>query len=187
MRKTDKPSTSKWTPSSLVTRSEVRPNLAAILRHTEKGNQVRVGSSEKSAYSAFVSCEEFKRKRRSFAGELGEIDVEEFRRNWPREREHVENTGSALRILRKGVPVAIFCPTTRAFEKKVARTIETVNKSRIERRVAGLESRIAALKERTLDEKDVKEFRQAMGLMRELLKEWRKTQGLPGTPNPSGN
>ncbi len=165
----------------------MRPHLAAIIRHVRAGNEVMVGGSEKTAWSCFVSLEEFQRRQSFYRVKPQEIDVEEMRRCWSRERELVENSGLPVRILRKGEPFAMFIPTRRALEKKVPRTLETLDRSEIEtldrlgQRVTKLEAAIDALSQRTLDEEAMREFRQAIGVTRVVLRQWRESQGLPGS------
>ena len=79
-------------------------------------------------------------------------------------------------------------PTRRALEKKVRRIQEVLGKSEIEllhkldQRVTNLEAGIDVLKERMLDGEAMKEFRQIMGVGRAIFKQWRESQGLPGSP-----
>jgi PHD/YefM family antitoxin component YafN of YafNO toxin-antitoxin module len=167
---------SRWPVPKVVARSQVRPHLAQIVRHVAAGNEVMVGSSAEKAYSAFVPPAEFQRRRLPLAAK--EIDIDELRRNWSREREQVENTGRPISILRKREPAVVFIPTPRALEKKVARTIETLRHAELGL-LHDLKERVQALEERMLDAEEMKEFRRAMGIMRVVLNDWREKQGHP--------
>jgi len=182
---------STWRVPPVISRSDVRPHLAAIVRHAAAGNGVLVGPSDKLAFSAFVSEAEFERRQASYRAKSRDIDIEALRQHWSREREQVENTGGPLIILRKGEPVAALVPTTRALQKKVPRTLATLEMSHInllhqlDQRVIALEGHVSALMNGTLNSESLKELRQTMAVARVVLKEWRDKQGYDGEP-PAG-
>jgi antitoxin (DNA-binding transcriptional repressor) of toxin-antitoxin stability system len=112
-----------WKVPSAVPKSEVRAHLAAIVRHAAAENEVCVGRSRDTAYSAFVSPAGFRRKRSSFHVSQLEVDIDELRRNWSRHREGVENSGRPLCILRKGKAIAMLIPTPRHQTMGIARVV----------------------------------------------------------------
>ncbi|MGH7100429.1 MAG: hypothetical protein ACREE4_22670 [Stellaceae bacterium] len=132
----------------VVPRSEARPHLAAIVRHVAAGNEVLVGSSEKTAYSKFISLDEFERQRKSFSASPIDVNIDDLRRRWSFEREQVENSGRPVCILLKGEPSVAFVPTPHAMKKKIARTREALGQTHIETQIEQLSRSIAALKRR---------------------------------------
>jgi len=183
--------TRPWKVPRNVPRSNVRAHLAGSTRHAAAGNEVFVGTSEDSAFSAFISEAEFERRQMSFPIKSREMDIEALRTNWSREREQVENTGGPLKVLRKKECVAVFVPTRRALDKKVPQTLATLKMShldllhRLDHRVATLETTIHDLTDGILSPENLKELRQTMAISNVILREWRKLQGHNGEP-PSG-
>lgn len=183
-----------WRVPAAVPRSEVRAHLAAIVRHVGAGNVVHVGTSQENAYSVFIPLDELKAKRAQFRNAPEDIDIERLRSRWSSEREHVENTGGPLRILRNGEPVAALIPTSRALAKKVKRTVTTLDKAHVQlladldQRVGRIEAGIQAVTEQFLDGQEVPNFRQIIGIARVVLEEWRASKGLsakvPDNPHP---
>jgi hypothetical protein len=120
---------SRWEVPDAVPRGQVRPHLAAIVRHAKAGNEIFVGASAKAAYSAFVPLNWFERKRIVPIADIDDMDIEKLRGRWSSEREQTENTGRALRILRNEAPSCLFVATDRAVERKVSRTLVNLKKS----------------------------------------------------------
>ena len=183
----------RWPVPSCIPRSQVRPHLAAIVRHAGAGHIVHVGTSPESAYSAFVSLEELKVQKARFRTIPADIDIERLRSRWSAEREHVENTGRPLRVLRNGEAIAAFVPTPRAIRNKVARTVADMDKAqvallgelgqrlaRIETGVAAIESFITTAMDQFRDGQEAPSLQRLIGLARVVLKEWRESKGLDG-------
>jgi hypothetical protein len=194
-RKTRTSRAAEWPVPTVVPVSDVRAHLAAITRHAAAGNTVFVGKSEATAFSAFVSLDEFRTCRDSFIANPKNIDVESLRRKWSFEREQVENTGRPLRILRNREPRAVLVPTERAVDLKVTRTYEALDDRHIkllgkvyrqigdlEGQVSGLTAQVDALSARIPTEDEAKVLHQTIALARVVLNDWREKQGLPREP-----
>ena len=111
-----------WNVASVVACLEAGRHLSAIGSHVAADHVVVVGSSRRTAYSAFVSEPEFNRQRISFSVAPRDIDIELLRQTWPDERAQTENTGEPLRIFQHGKILFVLVPTARALKLGTPRT-----------------------------------------------------------------
>lgn len=141
---------------------------------------VLVGSSSWFAYSAFVPLAVYERDRHAFPAEPEKIDVEKLKAHWSTKREAVENSGRPTIILRNGAPCVALVPTKYAFETKIKRARNALDRAD-DARLDELAKRLARIEKRLLTADEIKKLRRTLTFTESMVAEWRAGKGLSQT------